>query len=81
MEKMLYGVKDRPSTGKLILFALQQLLAIIAGTITLPLIVGNGMSQSTALFGASIPFSFALYICFTSSTLLIYSEIHFSIIK
>ena len=54
MEKMLYGVKDKPSIGKLVFFALQQLLAIIAGTITLPLIVGNGMSQSAALFGASI---------------------------
>ncbi len=54
MEKMLYGVKDKPNIGKLVFFALQQLLAIIAGTITLPLIVGNGMSQSAALFGASV---------------------------
>lgn len=54
MEKMLYGVKDKPNFGKLVFFALQQLLAIIAGTITLPLIVGNGMSQSAALFGASV---------------------------
>ena len=52
--EMLYGVKDRPSAGRLIVFALQQLLAIIAGTITLPLIVGHGLSQSAALFGASI---------------------------
>lgn len=52
--QMLYQVKDRPSVGRLIVFALQQLLAIIAGTITLPLIVGNGLSQSAALFGASI---------------------------
>ena len=52
--QMLYQVKDRPSVGRLIVFALQQLLAIIAGTITLPLIVGNGLSQSAALFGASL---------------------------
>ncbi len=51
---MLYGVKDRPPVGKIILFALQQLLSILAGTITLPLIVGNGMSQSAALVGAAI---------------------------
>ncbi len=52
--QMLYHVKDRPSPGRLIVFALQQLLAITAGTITLPLIVGNGLSQSAALFGASL---------------------------
>ena len=52
--KLLYGVKDRPTFGKTLLFALQQLLSILAGTITLPLIVGNGMSQSAALFGAAV---------------------------
>lgn len=49
---MLYGIKDRPTIGKTIIFAIQQVLAIIACTITLPLIVGNGLSQSAALFGA-----------------------------
>ena len=49
--QMLYNVNDKPSIGRLLIFALQQLLAIIAGTITLPLIVGNGLSQSAALFG------------------------------
>ena len=52
--QMLYNVNDRPSIGRLLIFALQQLLAIIAGTITLPLIVGHGLSQSAALFGASL---------------------------
>ena len=52
--KLLYKVNDKPSPAKVIVFALQQLLAIIAGTVTLPLIVGNGMSQSAALFGAAI---------------------------
>lgn len=52
--ELLYKVKDRPSPLKTILFAVQQVLAIIAGTITLPLIVGNGMSQSAALFGAAV---------------------------
>ena len=50
--KLIYGVKDRPKTGQLILFALQQLLAILAATITVPMVVGNGMSISAALFGA-----------------------------
>ena len=52
--KLIYGVKDKPSVGKTILFALQQLLAILAATIAVPAIVGNGMSQSAALFGAGI---------------------------
>ena len=50
--ELIYGVKDRPKTGQLILFALQQLLAILAATITVPIVVGNGMSISAALFGA-----------------------------
>ena len=52
--ELAYGIKDRPNIKSLILFALQQLLAILAGTISLPLIVGNGLSQSAALFGASV---------------------------
>ena len=54
MEQLIYNVHDKPSITKLILFALQQLLAITAGTITMPLIVGHGLSQSAALFGASV---------------------------
>ena len=50
--KLIYGVKDRPKPGQLVLFALQQLLAILAATITVPMVVGNGMSISAALFGA-----------------------------
>ncbi len=50
--KLVYGVKDRPKAGQLILFALQQLLAILAATIAVPMIIGNGMSVSAALFGA-----------------------------
>ena len=37
--KLIYGVKDRPKAGQLILFALQQLLAILAATIAVPMIV------------------------------------------
>lgn len=49
---LIYGVKDRPQTGKLIALSFQQLLAIIATTIAVPAIVGNGMTASSALFGA-----------------------------
>ena len=51
--KLVYNVKDRPGFGKIIIFAFQQLLAILAATIAVPSIVGN-MSQSAALFGAGV---------------------------
>ena len=53
-KNLVYDIHDRPPFGKIIVFALQQLLAIMAATITVPMIVGNGMSASAALFGAGI---------------------------
>lgn len=50
--ELVYKVKDRPPFGKLLISALQQLLAIMAATIAVPAIIGNGMSASAALFGA-----------------------------
>lgn len=61
--KLIYNVKDRPSFGKVIIFALQQMLAILAATIAVPAIVGNGMSQSAALFGAGV--GTIVYLLFT----------------
>ena len=52
--ELVYSIKDRPPFHKILLSAFQQILAIIAGTITLPVIVGNGMSQSAALLGAGV---------------------------
>ena len=51
---LVYGIHDRPKFNKLVIFAIQQLLAIIAATIAVPAIVGNGMSASAALFGAGV---------------------------
>ena len=51
---LTYGVKDKPRFTQILVFALQQLLAILAATIAVPSIVGNGMSQSAALFGAGV---------------------------
>ena len=51
---LVYNVKDRPKFGQLIVFAIQQLLAIMAATIAVPAIVGNGMTASAALFGAGV---------------------------
>ncbi|MBQ8566700.1 MAG: uracil-xanthine permease [Clostridia bacterium] len=53
-KNLVYDIKDRPQLGKLIVFAIQQLLAIMAATIAVPAIVGNGMTASAALFGAGI---------------------------
>jgi uracil permease len=60
---LVYGVKDRPNFGKVLVFALQQLLAILAATIAVPSIIGNGMSQSAALFGAGA--GTLIYLLFT----------------
>ncbi len=51
---LVYGINDRPKFSQLIVFAIQQLLAIMAATIAVPAIVGNGMSISAALFGAGV---------------------------
>lgn len=61
--KMIYGVNDRPKAGQLVLFSLQQLLAILAATIAVPIIIGNNMSISAALFGAGI--GTIVYLLFT----------------
>ena len=53
-KNLIYDIHDRPKIGNLLLFALQQVLAILAATILVPAIVGNGMSQSAALFGAGV---------------------------
>ena len=60
---LVYGVKDKPQFPQTLIFALQQLLAILAATIAVPSIVGNGMSQSAALFGAGV--GTLVYLCFT----------------
>jgi len=61
--KLIYNVKDKPKFTQVIVFALQQLLAIMAATIAVPAIVGNGMSQTAALFGAGV--GTLVYLLFT----------------
>ena len=51
---LIYGIHDKPKFSQMLLFAFQQVLAILAATIAVPAIVGNGMSQSAALFGAGV---------------------------
>ena len=55
--KLIYNVETKPKEMgylKTVLFALQQLLAIMAATIAVPAIIGNGMSPTAALFGAGV---------------------------
>ncbi|MCH5161106.1 MAG: uracil-xanthine permease [Clostridiales bacterium] len=61
--QLTYGVKDKPKTGKLLAFAFQQLLAILAATIAVPMIIGHNMSTSAALFGAGV--GTMVYLLFT----------------
>ncbi|MGM9665903.1 MAG: uracil-xanthine permease family protein [Eubacteriales bacterium] len=68
--KLIYNVNDKPKFSKLIVFAIQQLLAIMVATITVPLIVsdvyGFGevvMSPAAALFGAGA--GTLIYVLFT----------------
>ena len=63
---LVYGIKDKPKFGQTVLFALQQLLAIMAATIAVPAIIGNGMSQTAALFGAGV--GTIVYLLFTKFT-------------
>lgn len=61
--KMVYGVKDKPKLPALIVFSFQQLLSIMAATLVVPVIVGNGMSSAAALFGAGV--GTIVYLLFT----------------
>lgn len=63
--KMVYDVEDKPKFGQMLVFAFQQLLAILAATIAVPMIIGNGMSVAAALFGAGI--GTLVYVLFTKA--------------
>lgn len=63
--KLTYNIQDKPAFGPLIIFAIQQLLAIMAATLVVPIIVGNGMQPSAALFGAGI--GTLVYVLFTKA--------------
>ncbi len=60
---LVYDIQDKPKFHQLLIFALQQVLAILAATIAVPTIIGHGMSQSAALFGAGM--GTLVYQCFT----------------
>ena len=70
--KLIYGIKDRPKFGQTVVFAIQQLLAIMAATLVVPVIINSSgtmpegapaMSSAAALFGAGI--GTLVYLLFT----------------
>ena len=64
--KLVYDVNDKPKMSKTIVFALQQMIAIMAATLLVPMIVtsyGLEADPAAALFGAGI--GTLVYILFT----------------
>ena len=53
-KKLIYDVSDRPKFGKMLIFALQQVLAILAATIAVPTIIGIPTEMPAAILGAGI---------------------------
>ncbi len=43
--KLIYGVKDKPKFAQVIVFAIQQLLAIMAATLVVPVIINGNVAQ------------------------------------
>lgn len=64
--KLYYDIKDKPSFPNLLVYAIQQLLAIMAATLVVPIIIGNGMQPSAALFGAGA--GTIVYVLFTKAS-------------
>lgn len=52
--KLVYDIHDKPKFGAMLVFALQQLLAILAATIAVPTIIGLPTQIPAAILGAGI---------------------------
>ena len=65
--KLIFDVQDKPKFGSLLIFALQQLLAIMTATLVVPVVVnaatGSQMNSAAALVGAGI--GTLIYVLFT----------------
>ncbi len=69
--KLVFQPHEKPKFGANIVFAIQQLLAIMAATLVVPIIVGNNMSPAAALLGAGIgTFVYLLFTKFRSPVFL-----------
>lgn len=61
--KLIYDVEDKPKFNKLLVFALQQVLAIMAATIAVPTIIGLPTQIPAAILGAGL--GTIVYLLFT----------------
>lgn len=53
-KKLIFDIEDRPKFGQMLVFALQQVLAILAATIAVPTIIGLPTQIPAAILGAGI---------------------------
>lgn len=53
-KKLIYDIEDKPKFGQMLIFALQQVLAILAATIAVPTIIGLPTQIPAAILGAGI---------------------------
>ena len=63
MSKLIYDVNDRPKFNQVLIFALQQVLAILAATIAVPAIIGLPTQMPAAILGAGV--GTIVYLLFT----------------
>ncbi len=61
--QLIYKVNERPKFKQNLVYAFQQVLAIMAATIAVPAIVGNGLTAAAAMFGAGV--GTLVYLLFT----------------
>lgn len=61
--ELIYNVEDTPSFGKMIIFAFQQVLAVLAATIAVPCIIGLPVNIPSAILGAGL--GTIVYLLFT----------------
>ena len=60
---LIYGIEGKPSIGKLLIFAFQQVLAVLAATIAVPTIIGLPVQIPSAILGAGL--GTLVYLLFT----------------
>ena len=61
--QLIYKVNERTKFKQNLVYAFQQVLAIMAATIAVPAIVGNGLTAAAAMFGAGV--GTLVYLLFT----------------
>ena len=81
--KLIYKVDDKPKFAQLIVFAIQQLLAIMTATLVVPVIInqacGTSMDSAAALLGAGV--GTLVYIFFTKRKCLVFLGSSFAFIS